>query len=446
MFGVDRLAEALARLGVALDSTQLCVGFSGGLDSSVLLHALAALAAARRDFTVRALHVNHHLHPRADAAQEKAAEFAARLSVPFTVGHARLIPARGASVEAMARDARYEIFEAALAPGEYLLTAHHRDDQLETVLLQLLRGAGVAGLSAMPGIAGFGAGWHVRPLLDTPRDELHAYAGAQGLEWVEDPTNEDQRFDRNYLRREIAPRLRARWPAASRNISRSATLLAEAEALLEEVAADDVRAASDGPGLRVSTLRAFSPARRRNALRHWIRSNGHPAPSVARLRQVLEEVLEARPERSPVVRWADTEVRRYRDGLYLMASPSAPPKDVARWDWKEQPVLDLGAPGQLCVMPAGHPGMPVSGLPVPLRVSFRHGTVRLRPEKNRPSRTLKQLFQEAGVVPWLRSSVPLLYTGERLVAVGDLWLDERFQPEGEGAPLVLQWRERPPLF
>lgn len=447
MYSAVRLAESLANLGIDARDARLCVAFSGGMDSAVLLHSLASLRNTHPGLALRAVHVNHHLHERAGEWQESATRFAAALSVPLTVAAIHVEAQRGESVEAAARNARYRILEDGLESGEYLLTAHHCDDQLETILLQLLRGAGVAGLAAMPRVARFGTGWHMRPLLAFDREELAAYAVASGISWSDDPSNANPRFDRNYLRHAVLPLLHTRWPAAAASAARSATHLAEAAGLLEQLAAADLAAAIDAHTLRISALRALSPDRLRNAVRHWIRISGHAPPSTARLQQILEQMFEAGASRSPVIRWENTEVRRYRDRLYVGTAVADSRAELEAWDWQASTELALGPGlGRLRVAPPGEPGLPAGDLPNPLRVSWRHGTVGLRPETNRPSRSLKQLFQEAGVVPWMRDRVPLLFAGTALIAVGDLWLDANFQPPRGGARHALQWRERPELF
>jgi len=470
-FTVEGLSASLAQLGRRVTSRQLCVAVSGGLDSHVLLHALASLRGERRTFELRAVHVNHHLHDQADPAQSAAEIFARGMSVPLSVFHVDVPQGGPESIEAAAREARYRVIRESMRKNELLLTAHHRDDQFETVLLQLLRGAGVAGLSAMPRLARFGPGWHARPLLQFDRDTLTQYARANGVVWADDPTNQDTRFDRNYLRHTILPLVLARWPAACANVTRSAGHLAEAGELLDELAAADVRAAADGAALRIPALRVLSPERQRNALRHWIRAGGRKPPPTSRLREILAQVLDARPEAAPVIEWEHYEARRYRDRLYVNDSIPGTPETVA-WDWHRQSELDLGPGlGRLRIAPPDASGLPVEKLPNPLRVKWREGSASLRPDARRPSRTLKHLFQEAGIVPWMRQRIPLLFAGKSLVAVGDLWVDVRQQP----APVtpaavkakvarrkksssarrahraaaerhVLQWIERPELF
>ena len=237
-FGAERLSSALTAIDPAWSAAEFCVAFSGGLDSTVLLHAMAELAHGRQ-LRLRAVHVDHGLQPQSAAWAESCRAASRSAGVPIDVLTLDLVPAAGDSVEAAARYARYGALARQLKPGEWLLTAHHRDDQLETVLIQLLRGAGVAGLAAMPELARLGAGWHARPLLGLDRSAIAAYAGQQGLDWVRDPMNDSTRFDRGWLRERVLPAIRERWPAASATVARSASHLGEARRLLDELAQAD---------------------------------------------------------------------------------------------------------------------------------------------------------------------------------------------------------------
>jgi tRNA(Ile)-lysidine synthase len=293
----------------------LCVALSGGVDSTVLLAALSERKSLRS--RLRAVHVNHRLHPNAKHWAAQCRELAGRLEIPLTVLTAKVSRARGTSLEAEARKARYELLAADLGEGEALLTAHHEDDQFETVLLQLLRGAGVAGLAAMPEVSRFGAGWLVRPLLPITRPTLEAWAIARELAWVQDDTNADERFDRNYLRLQVLPALRARWPGAPRSVSRSARHAAEAQRLLNALALADVERAAVGDALSVQVLRTLSMDRRRNALRYWIAGFGCQLPNTARLEELAGPVLDAREDAKPELAWPNTLVQR-RDELLTL--------------------------------------------------------------------------------------------------------------------------------
>lgn len=299
--------------GVAAPS--LCVALSGGVDSVVLLAALAERSTKRSK--LRAVHVHHGLHPDAGKWSEHCAAVAAQLCVPLTTLRVKVSRARGESLEAVAREARYEALAGVLETGEILLTAHHADDQLETVLLQLLRGAGIAGLAAMPEVVPFARGVLVRPLLTRTRAELEEWARGRSLTWVEDESNENEQLDRNYLRRQVLPLIRARWPGAARSVGRSARHAAEAQRLLDLLALGDVERGSNGGALSVQYLRSLSPERRRNAVRYWIVRSGQVLPDTSRLEEITRTLLEARVDANPVVEWGGVRVQRHADHLHL---------------------------------------------------------------------------------------------------------------------------------
>jgi tRNA(Ile)-lysidine synthase len=445
-FTISRLAASLTLLVPDPRTARFCVAFSGGVDSSVLLHSMAALRAQWPGMSARALHVNHHLQPQADNWARHCIEFASGAAVDCRVLDVSVAPARGESMEAAARHARYSSLSGALGAGEYLLTAHHRDDQLETVLLQLLRGAGVAGLSGMPARTTLGRGHQLRPLLDVAHAELVAYAIGAGLHWIEDVSNIDTRFDRNFLRQQLLPVLYARWPAAAETVARSARHLAEAQSLLTERAREDLAAARAGANLRIATLRALAPARARNLLRFWIDTAGFRVPPSAVLDQILSQMLLARADAMPAVTWGDTEMRRYRDELYLGVAPPQTPTTELHWDWRSCSELDLPIPlGRLRLRAARLGECALAPPALAVRVGFQCGSQRLRLAPHAPSRTLRNLFQEHGVVPWMRACLPLLFVGNTLAAVADLWIDAEFQAREPGG-MAIDWLDHPAIF
>lgn len=393
----------------------LVVALSGGLDSRVLLHALARVAP---DFplAVRALHVHHGLSPNADAWAVRVQEFCAAEGVACALQRVQVAP--GASRENAAREARQGAFRAALAPGEALLLAQHRDDQAETVLFRLLRGAGLAGLGGMradgrQARADGGEAPRWRPFLGLTRAALAAYATARGLAWVDDESNADTALDRNFLRHDILPRLRARWPAVTRTLADTALRLQEAEDLLRELAEELAEAAVDAGGrLRVDAVRALPPPRQRLLLRHWLQGRGFRAPDAAVLERVRVDALTPRVDATPRVAWADGEVRRYRDHLYAMAPLPALP---AGWSCRWEGVTPLALPDgrRLALEGEGAP-------PFPWQVRFREGGERLRALPGAPSRELRTWLQEQGVPPWERERLPLVFAGDTLIAVGGL--------------------------
>ncbi len=419
----------------------LAVAFSGGADSTALLHAAVSLSDCR----VRALHVDHGLQAESAAWAQHCVRVSAALGVECQVLHARItreaVDAQG--VEGAARQARYRLLEAALRAGECLLTAQHRQDQLETILLQLLRGAGLPGLAAMPAAASFGTGRLLRPLLDLGREELRDYLRARGIDWLEDPANSDPRFDRSFLRGEIVPRLLARWPAGDRNAARSARHLAEGAGLLRQLAAADLDRCDAGAGrLDAGRLRRLPPARQRNALRHWLASGGCRAPDSRHLDRLLGEVV-AGPGEQPRLRLGEAQVRRYRDRLYLL---SAEPTEIPAVALALGPgeALELpGGLGRLALRPGAPTGLDAALVARGCEVRFRSGGESLATAVGRPRRRLKQLLREAGIVPWMRGRLPLLYCGGELLAVADLWMAENQRVEGG---LAVVWERHPPLY
>lgn len=415
----------------------LCVAFSGGRDSTVLLHALSVLRPSR-GYALRALHVNHGLQAVAGAWARHCADVAAQWGVPIACLEVPVSRSTGRGIEAAARDARYGALAAALGPGEYLLTAHHAADQLETVLLHLLRGSGVTGLAGMPSSAPLGAGLLCRPLLDVPPERLAAYAQEAGLQWVEDPMNEDPHFDRSYLRRAVLPPLLARWPAAARAGARSASLAQEAAGLLDGLAEADAGRMVTGNRIELEAFAALGDSRQRNLVRYLARRAGWPLPPERRLREGLDQLLAADRDRQPLMCWSGRELRRFRRHLYLRAAGGTPPP--GRQPWAPGKALILGAPrGELRLEPATGTGLSAAVPVNALEVGFRTGGETLRPSGDPHERSLKYLFQRRGIVPWMRTQVPLIFAAGRLAAVGDLWIADwaAAPPRGEG--FCIRW-------
>jgi tRNA(Ile)-lysidine synthase len=440
-FGADSLACSLASLDPGWARAPLCVAVSGGLDSTVLLHAAAALAG-RAPLELRALHVDHGLQPESRGWAAGCAELCRAAGVALEVIELGLSPPPGASVEAFAREARRAALGGALAEGEWLLTAHHRDDQLETVLIQLLRGAGVAGLAAMPALAPLGRGFQARPLLGTDRAELAAYAARHGLAWREDPMNRDARLDRAWLRSRVLPAIRERWPSAAATVARSAAHAAEAAAVLAEVAAADAAGVLDDGRLSLAALATLPRERQSNLVRWWLRGQGLKPPPAARLAAVLADFARARPDGAPCVRWEAGEIRRYRGRLYALPPLPPPPAPGGELELPRE----LGAGLGRFTLVAGENGGLRASVAAGATLRFRAGGESLRTHPARPRKRLKDLCREAGVVPWMRERLPLLFVGERLAAVGDLWVEADFAAEAGAPALKPVWEGRPRLF
>jgi tRNA(Ile)-lysidine synthase len=454
-FGPDWLRERLTELLPGFPEVAICVALSGGVDSTALL---AALAEGRAEgLRLRALHINHGLHPNAKRWSAHCRKLAGRLGVPLRVLSVSVARARGTSLEEAARVARYRCFAEQLRSGEALLTAHTQDDQLETVLLQLFRGCGLPGLAAMPAVAPLGAGTLARPLLACSRLHLDAWVRARELTWVEDDTNLDERFDRNYLRRQVLPAVRQRWPGAGAAVARSARHAAEAQRLLATLARADIERACDGASLSVKALRSLAPERRRNVLRLWIASAGRTLPDARRLAEIAGPLIDARADAHPQVEWAEEWTReggsarrvivmRHAELLSLaerapMLDSGAPAAQLA-WEWRESCIFTLPDGGVLELTPERHGPIDLDALPPRLGIAWRRGGERLRVRRGGPRRALKSLLQEAHVPLAERARLPLILADGALIAAADLWIDEsvRAPPEARHRGRLV-WRK-----
>ena len=423
------------------------IAFSGGLDSTVLMHACCALRGTSLLPLFSAVHVHHGLQSAADTWVAHCADICQVLAVPFEVRYVGAHAAPGESPEEAARKARYAALAQLISPGEVLLTAQHMDDQAETLLLQLLRGAGIPGLAAMPPWSCFGPGFLCRPLLDFSRRSLQQYAERHNLRWIDDPSNEDLRFDRNYLRREILPRLEVRWPALAQATCRTARHCAEAYGLLEEMSDELLRRVRHPARntLFVDRLTSLSSPRQRLTLRKWLRTSGCLPPSRAIIERILSELLPAGADRQPAIRYRQAELRRYRGELYLLKpSPAFDTGSVLSWDG--QSPLSLGqANGTLTIAVEPGPGIdPRHWRTGAISVRYRQGGEALRLPNRPGTRKLKKLLQEAEVEPWTRERMPLVYIGNILAAVGDLWVGETFSGKPNDTNVRIRW-ERPVL-
>ncbi|WP_329742789.1 tRNA lysidine(34) synthetase TilS [Dyella sp. A6] len=411
------LTAHLSSLLATTPAAALCVGFSGGADSTALLHALAQLPAARAR-GLRALHVDHCLHADSAAWADHCQRLCDELDVPCEVVRVHVETGHGEGLEAAARHARRTAFVASLRPDEWLLLAHHRDDQAETVLLKLLRGAGPEGLGGMRERRPFGANQLWRPLLPLSRAQLRAYVDAHGLDCIEDPSNSDRQLSRNYLRHEILPRLSAHWPQAIDSILHSANASrAAADALRDAwLAAFERLYRPDDGSLEMHGWLALPAALRHPLLDHWLHLRGRSTPTTAQRRQI-ERQCAAKAGQTPCIRWPGSELRIWKERLWAL--PALPPVEPDwQCDWHGEP-LTLPDGGRLRL--SGHGGR----LPAPLQVRLRRGGERIRPAGDAFTRELRDLFQQAAWPPWQRHACPLLYEDELLIAVAGRWFSER---------------------
>ncbi|MEN0043194.1 MAG: tRNA lysidine(34) synthetase TilS [Pseudomonadota bacterium] len=421
------LCDGIDRAAATLGKRRLAVAFSGGLDSTVLL----TLVASGSTLPVRALHVEHGLQGEQPDWRAHVVAACERRDLSLHVLDAQVTPARGDSVEAAARTARYAAFSAALGDDELLLLAQHRDDQAETLLLQLLRGAGPAGLAAMPAVAELGRSHLLRPLLGCDREALQDYARTHALRWFDDPSNADDRFDRNYLRREVMPRLRERWPGLATTLSRASDWQAEADRLASTLAAADARRLAPQPArIDVSRWSALTPDRQRNLLRFLCRAQSLTTPPASRLESLQALALGDTPRGE--VRWPGGEARRYRHWLHLTPPLPAPPEDTWTGAPGDAGTLDLPEPyGRLHYNRATLEGVAVE-------CRFRQGGERVRRDPDAHSAPFAAWCQQEGIAPWLRLRLPLTFVGDTLAVIGTRAVSPDF------APWVPRWTGAPP--
>lgn len=443
-FSTAILASRFIELeAVAAKPKRYVIAFSGGLDSTVLAHALANLKhhGDYSDIPVLAVHIDHGLQAESADWAERCRDVAAEFEIDFRSLVVNVQMESGKGPEASARDARYSALHAEICEGDWLLSAHHREDQAETLLLNLIRGSGPAGVAGIGSLRRFGPGWLVRPLLNVDRADLLQYALDESLLWVDDPSNSNRRFDRNFLRHEVLPRLKSRWPDIAARLQRSAGHAGEASQLLVELAEIDVQAlGGDTARLPIDALSALSAARQRNVIRYAIRDRGFSTPTALQLERIMKEVIGARVDAQPLVSWPGASVRRYRNGLYLLPENLADQVECRELEGTE---LELGSGlGVLRFESGDDVGLSKALLDGGLTIKPRVGGERFSPYGQTHTRELKKLLQEEGVVPWMRDRLPLVYSGDRLLAVGDLWLaaDAVTKPG-----VAIRWSDRPAL-
>jgi len=434
-------SDYLASFSPKLRRAHRCyVGYSGGLDSHVLLHSLVTFLGPQ---VVSAIHVNHQLSPNADRWQQHCQARCFDLGVELLVEKV-MVKSEGQGLEDAARAARYAVFAKYLEPSSLLLLAHHADDQVETVLYRLLRGSGPRGLAGMPISRTLGAGELLRPLLNVTRGELEAYAEQHELVWVDDESNDETMFDRNFIRHHLVPPMAKRWPDYASRIAHSASLCRDNDQLVAMLAAEDLIAVHERPerlGWSVSgdALQNLDNLRRANLLRHWSGQHQLPLPGHRAVDAILHELLPAREDAEPLVSWAGVQMRRFQRRLYLLPLEADFSEQIAATiSWQPLDCLVLPDNSRLDVSI-----VPGRGLVIPdnaeVEIRYRQGGERCKPQGRSGSNTLKKLFLEYGLEPWLRNRVPLIYVDGVLAAVADLWVCEGFSALPEQSGAVIEW-------
>ncbi len=416
---------------------RLVVGLSGGIDSVVLLHLLVRglrLSPSR----ISAIHVNHQLSPQASSWVSFCRRFCRELDVRLRV--MKVDVKRGNSTESAARSARYAAFAASGA--DTVVLAHNRDDQAETIMLQLVRGAGPRGLAAMPLFrpAAPGVPAVLRPLLEVPRSLIAAYASRHRLKWVEDDSNVDRHYLRNFLRHEVLPLIEGQRPGSGAVLARAARLQAEASDLLDELALIDLGGSLPQGKLELAPLRVLPGHRARNALRLFLRGNGLPIPDSDRLQELIRQALTAGRDAAVCMRLGESDLRRFRDVLYIVRPLPEPDRNLAL-HWSGRGVLRLQPlGGSLRLMRSAEGGIDGAAIRrIGFQVGVRRGGETLRLASGGRLRTVRKLLQEADCPPWVRERLPFLYLDGQLAAVPGLGIDVRFRASGGRVGYVPVW-------
>lgn len=445
---VNHLSEHLNKFNKA---NHLYVGYSGGLDSHVLLHVIIELIGKKR---ITAVHVNHQLSSNSDIWQKHCEDRCLELGVDI-ICKTVSIKNRGTGIEGAARDARYSVFEKLLKKNDLLILAHHADDQIETMLFRLFRGSGIKGMSGMPISRILGNGELYRPLLPFFRRDLESYASANQINWIEDDSNLDIAFDRNFIRHKLIPTINERWPNSPLKLNRSANIFAESDFLVNVLAQKDFKIVTEvservGWSISIDKLNGFETIRQKNILRYWFNLHNLTLPSYAVLDNALNQMISSKIDAEPIVSWGDLQLRRFNKKLYLLPLNFEDPnysvkkkkgrelleKNSIKWDGSSQLILPDSS--SLCVKLKMKGGLRID-VKKNLEIRFRSGGERCKPKGRSGSNTLKKLFQEYSLEPWLRNNIPLIYIDNRLAAVGDLWVCDEFCAEPDELGIQLEW-------
>ncbi len=415
---------------------RIYIAYSGGIDSHVLLHLAASVDKLREKIT--AVYVHHGLQADAEVWARHSAETANDLEVDFILLRVNAFAEKGESPEEAARNARYAALKELIGVNDILLVAQHLEDQLETVMLQLLRGGGLRGLSGMPESMAFGQGFMLRPLLNMTKQAILDYAVDQQLKWVEDPSNRCNDYDRNFLRNDVIPLIKQRWPVCAITVARAARHCAEAEVLVSELADEVFKQVYHLPDdtLSISRLRTFNSARQQLAIRHWFLIKSLKMPSHAFVLSLLNQIAGADKNSQPVLFSQGYQIRRYRDKLYFLKATAPETQQDIVWP----PELSTVSIGNSLTL-----SWSVSSAGISLEqwrqssivIRFRQGGEKISLSGRTGHHSLKNLFQETGLPPWERQWIPLIYLDNELAAIGDKWISAEFLEQKTDACIKL---------
>ena len=421
------------------NSDKFWIAFSGGMDSSVLLH-LFYTNKKKIKHDMEVVYVDHGLQAEAADWAKFCQEQCKQYDIPFTQLEINESCPKGESVEAWAREKRYKLIENLMEENDVLFTGHHQDDQVETFFLQAFRGAGPRGLASMPSIKKKNNTFLARPLLNFSRKELARYAEEHKLSWQDDKSNVDERYDRNYFRHKLAPVIEERWPAYRETFSRLISHQKETKVLLDELAEEDIKAAkiTESSGLDVRVIKTLSHARQKNLLFVWLEQLGLQAPGSRNIEKVISDIVYSEIEKSPCVNWGDVEIRRFKNIIYAQTVMSEVDNNL---EYQFQPENSLSLFEEMLVAKEEQ-GKGISKSRIKgneLIVRFRKGGEKIKPNSSTQNKTIKKLFQERSVLPWYRDRIPLIYVNDELAAIPGFCVANKFMAEKDEASWDIQW-------
>ncbi len=424
----------------SLDSRKFLLAFSGGVDSMVLLDLLMNLV--KESDQLRVVHINHNLNEYSDDWAQFSSKVCEKYDLPLI--NASVKPKRqGKGLEADARALRYQSFREIIQDNEYLLTGHHQDDQMETLLYRIFRGTGIGGLRAIRRKTKFGKGFLYRPMLNVSRDKIEEYARLKNLKWICDSSNNDSSYDRNYLRKDIIPLIKKRWPSVEKKVSRLAVIAEQNQSLLNEFAIEDIGKLKNYSHLDVGTLSGKSYPRIVNIFRFMINKNNMGVPSMQVLNEGIKTLMHSKSE-SPSMTWNDYSIRRYKHRLYFLnSSLNSPNNLLTEISWDINKTINLGENlGSIQAQFLTGDGISLNKCPKSLAIKYRKGGEEIKPSGHKITKSLKNLFQENNVLPWVRDKIPLIYVDQELISVGDLWFNQDYKANNNEDGFLVTWDKK----
>tara|TARA_Y100000748_G_scaffold291281_1_gene278599 strand:- start:1044 stop:2378 length:1335 start_codon:yes stop_codon:yes gene_type:complete len=422
-----------------IESEKVCLALSGGLDSMVLLHLM--WTHLNDKYKIRAIHVNHNLNEGANDWSAFCEKQCNRLGIDLSIKS--IHPENnGFGLEASARDERYQVIKEDLAQNELLLTAHHKDDQLETILFRIFRGTGVNGLRGIVHYKEEKSHTIFRPLIEYSRTELEEYAALNKIKWIEDDSNENISFDRNYIRNQIVPKIKDRWKDVQESTHRLSLIAAESHELLNELATDDLFNESDLSSVSISCFESKSIPRIKNMIRFLIEKNNMDMPSMHILNSGLADLIRD-DKKTAEIKWSNFVIRRFKKKLYFLnvsvAMPFKPPEDIS---WSINQPIDLHYPiGSLEIDYMNGSGISLNKCSENLQIKFRKGGEKISLKTKKTPKTLKDFFNEKKILPWVRDKIPLIYDDQDLICIGDFWINDDYRAEKKERSFIILWNK-----